>query len=142
MEPAKKISWTKFFFICCQIFFTYFTKFISAIMLLHFLKKHYKIWNLELAYNLFFHSPIGAQFTHFEYLFHHYIIVFIFFPLQCKRITIILFLHWNVDLKGWFAYFSLVLQIKFSKISVHIDNKRERGDICSRFFKHHYHPDF
>ena len=89
---------------------------------------------MELAYNLFFHSPIGAQFTHFEYLFHHYIIVFIFFPLQCKRITIILFLHWNVDLKGWFAYFSLVLQIKFSKISVHIDNKREREVIFVAVF--------
>ena len=89
---------------------------------------------MELAYNLFFHSPVGAQFTHFEYLFHHYIIVFIFFPLQCKRITIILFLHWNVDLKGWFAYFSLVLQIKFSKISVHIDNKREREVIFVAVF--------
>ena len=89
---------------------------------------------MELAYNLFFHSPVGAQFTHFEYLFHHYIIVFIFFPLQCKRITIILFLHWNFDLKGWFAYFSLVLQIKFSKISVHIDNKREREVIFVAVF--------
>ena len=89
---------------------------------------------MELAYNLFFHSPVGPQFTHFEYLFHHYNIVLFFSPLQYKRITIILFLHWNVDLKGWFAYFSLVLQIKFSKISVHIDNKREREVIFVAVF--------